>query len=261
MERTKALVTPEVMKWARELARLDVDTAAKEIGRPLDEIRGWEDGTVVPTMAQARDASEVYQRSLAVFYLPEPPKDFDTLKDFRTLPSTADAGYSPELALLVRRLQARQEWLREYRLSEGYERLKIRWLCIRELSGRSGCKGHQEGPQNHDRGTGGLPGPEAGVEPLGRTGGGSRCLGLPTGRGTWPPARRSARGKSRGRFRAALVSARGATPWPMPYERSGDGSATAGQSPPATPGDRRTMPTSSSRTSLPTRTGKTATWC
>lgn len=123
MERTSALVTPEVMKWARERARLDVDTAAKKLGRPPEDIRGWEDGTVVPSMAQARKASEVYKRSLAVFYLPEPPRDFDTLKDFRTLPGNADPAYSPALALLVRRLQARQEWLREYRLAEGHERL------------------------------------------------------------------------------------------------------------------------------------------
>lgn len=125
MERTSALVTPDVMKWARERARLDVDTAAKKIGRPPEDIHGWEDGTVVPSMAQARKASEVYKRSLAVFYLPKPPKDFDTLKDFRTLPGNADPAYSPQLALLVRRLQARQEWLHEYRLVEGHERLRF----------------------------------------------------------------------------------------------------------------------------------------
>lgn len=81
MEPTSALVTPDVMKWARERARLDVDTAAKKLGRPPEDIRGWEDGTIVPSMAQARKASEVYKRSLAVFYLPEPSKDFDTLKE------------------------------------------------------------------------------------------------------------------------------------------------------------------------------------
>jgi DNA-binding XRE family transcriptional regulator len=49
------------MKWARERARLDVDTAAKKLGRPPEDIRGWEDGTVIPSMAHARKASEVYQ--------------------------------------------------------------------------------------------------------------------------------------------------------------------------------------------------------
>jgi Zn-dependent peptidase ImmA (M78 family) len=56
----------------------------------------------------------VYGRPLAVFYLDEVPKDFSVIKDFRKLPETADRGAYPyELSLLIRELQARQEWLRE----------------------------------------------------------------------------------------------------------------------------------------------------
>ena len=123
MHRTKAMVTPLMMKWARERARLDVETAAKKIGRQAEEIQQWEDGTLQPTMAQARKASEVYKRSLAVFYLPAPPKDFDTLQDFRLFPAGETGDYTPELALLIRRMQARQEWIREHLLSEQREKL------------------------------------------------------------------------------------------------------------------------------------------
>jgi len=51
---------------------------------------------------QARKASEVYRRPLAVFYLPEPPQDFETLRDFRMLPEGFPREYSQELSLLVR---------------------------------------------------------------------------------------------------------------------------------------------------------------
>ncbi len=125
MARIKALVTPSVMKWARERARFDVETAASKIGRPLEEISAWEDGSLQPSMAQARKASEVYKRSLSIFYLPEPPEDFATLRDFRTLPETVGHEYSPELALLVRRLQVRQQWLREFLLTEGHDPLEF----------------------------------------------------------------------------------------------------------------------------------------
>ncbi len=110
----EAFVTPSVMKWARERARLDVSTAAHKLGRPEDDIVRWESGEKRPTFAQAKKASEVYKRSLAVFYLPEPPKDFDTIKDFRLLPDKSLGEWSPELALLIRQVMVKKQWLSEY---------------------------------------------------------------------------------------------------------------------------------------------------
>lgn len=119
MSRQDALVTPSVMRWARERARLTLEEAAARIGRPAEEIEAWERDEKRPSLAQARKASEAYKRSLAVFYLPEPPEEFDTLKDFRQLPGKKTADYSPELALIIRQLQSRQDWLREYRIRHG----------------------------------------------------------------------------------------------------------------------------------------------
>ena len=110
----EALVTPSVMKWARERARLDISTAAHKLHRPETDIAMWESGEKRPTLAQAKKASEVYKRSLAVFYLPEPPKDFDTLKDYRLLPDQSLGEWSPELALLIRQVMVKQQWLSEY---------------------------------------------------------------------------------------------------------------------------------------------------
>lgn len=125
MTADKALVTASVIKWARERAHLDLATAAKKIGRPQSEIEAWESGAEQPTLAQARKASDVYRRSLAVFYLPEPPSEFETLRDFRTLPDTENREYSPELALLIRRLQSRQRWIKEYLTLVGHESLSF----------------------------------------------------------------------------------------------------------------------------------------
>lgn len=121
MARTLALVTPSVMKWAREKAGYSVAEAARKIGRPEQEIAQWEEGTLPPSLPQARRAAEVYKRSVAVFYLPEPPRDFDTLRDFRHLPQYMSREYSPELALLIRRLRMRQEWLREFLIAQDGE--------------------------------------------------------------------------------------------------------------------------------------------
>jgi len=120
-----ALVTPSVMKWAREQAGLDLPTAAQRIGRPKSDIQAWEDEAVTtrPSLAQARKAAEVYRRALAVFYLPEPPKGCQVIRDFRHLPDARLRAFSPELMQLIHSLEYRQEWLREWRIKEGEEKI------------------------------------------------------------------------------------------------------------------------------------------
>jgi len=75
-KKIEALVTPEVMKWARVKARLSVEQAAEKLDRTAEEIEQWESGTNKPSLAQARKAEKVYHIPLATFYLHEPPQGF-----------------------------------------------------------------------------------------------------------------------------------------------------------------------------------------
>jgi Zn-dependent peptidase ImmA (M78 family) len=59
-----------------------------------------------------------------VFFLPHPPKDFSTLRDFRRLPSDYPREYSTNLRFLIRQTQERQDWLREYLIEEGFTPLE-----------------------------------------------------------------------------------------------------------------------------------------
>lgn len=104
MSRTpKALVEGSVLKWARTSIGHDMATAAKKIGIAPGRLAAWEVGAESPTVAQLRQMANVYKRPLAVFYLPEPPRGFDALRDFRKLPSSAEREWSPELHLAFRR--------------------------------------------------------------------------------------------------------------------------------------------------------------
>ncbi len=123
MSRIEALVTPSVMRWARECVGLSVERAAEKIGRPIGDVVAWEIGTLRPSIPQARKASEIYRRPLAVFYLPEPPAEFDTLRDFRSLSADTPLSYSPELSLIIRTVQSRQEWMRDFLINEGIQPL------------------------------------------------------------------------------------------------------------------------------------------
>lgn len=92
-----ALVEPAVLRWARETIGLTPLAAARKLGVPDDRVERWESGAAVPSIAQLRKAARVYKRSLAVFFLPEPPADFDTMRDFRRLPDATAGAWSPEL--------------------------------------------------------------------------------------------------------------------------------------------------------------------
>jgi Zn-dependent peptidase ImmA (M78 family) len=114
-----ALVEPAVLRWARESIDLAPVAAARKIGVPDDRVAAWESGDAQPTVAQLRKAAVVYRRSLSVFFLSEPPNDFDTLRDFRRHEGAAAGAWSPGLHEEYRRAHAqRDQALALYELEE-----------------------------------------------------------------------------------------------------------------------------------------------
>jgi len=109
----RAIVKKELLKWARESMNLTIDTAAQKIGVSTDRLVDWEAGDSAPTIPQLRKAAEVYKRPLAVFFLAEPPKKFDALRDYRHSPASAKAAPSPELSLAIRLARSQREVLLE----------------------------------------------------------------------------------------------------------------------------------------------------
>lgn len=124
MKGQPALVTPSVIKWAREKSFYSIDTASKKIGIDASELKKWEKGAGCPTLAKARKMAEVYRRPLASFYLTEPPKDFSLLKDFRTVAGRSPQ-YSTALVFLMRQIQESQAWLSQYLKEQGCEPLSF----------------------------------------------------------------------------------------------------------------------------------------
>jgi Zn-dependent peptidase ImmA (M78 family)/DNA-binding transcriptional regulator YiaG len=91
-------VAPAVLKWARRTAGFDVDDAAKRLRVSSAQLQEWESGVRRPTIGQLRNMGKLYKRPLVVLLLPEPPRDFDALRDFRRTGQTAGAAaWSPAL--------------------------------------------------------------------------------------------------------------------------------------------------------------------
>ena len=58
----KALITPEVLKWARERRiKLEIDYAAKKLKVDPERLEAWENGTEQPTIAQLKKIAKLYK--------------------------------------------------------------------------------------------------------------------------------------------------------------------------------------------------------
>jgi Zn-dependent peptidase ImmA (M78 family) len=122
----KAIVKPELLVWARESANLEPIAAARKIKVPDDRVGQWESGEVSPSVTELRRAAAVYRRVLAVFFLPEPPRDFETLRDFRRMPLGHSRPWSVSLHAEYRRAHAQREVLIELAEADEVE-IDPRW--------------------------------------------------------------------------------------------------------------------------------------
>lgn len=106
---TEALANPKVLIWARRMAGLQLDDAARKVPTPLNRLESWEKGERRPTIRQLRKLADIYKRPLAVFFLAEPPPDESIPSDFRRFDPDAAEPLSPRLRLAIRDARARRE--------------------------------------------------------------------------------------------------------------------------------------------------------
>lgn len=105
----KALITPDVLVWAREesgYTRLEV---AQKIKVDLEKLVSWEQGDKQPSMSQLRKIANIYKRPIGIFFLSTPPDRTIKMHDFRRLSSGDMQGESPQLRLEIRRAYQRRE--------------------------------------------------------------------------------------------------------------------------------------------------------
>lgn len=106
----KAFITPNVLKWARESARMSLETAAAKVNVSPERLIEWEEGHSQPTIRQAETLAKAYKRPFALFFLPEIPRDFLPLQDFRRQ-SVKELGTIS--VFIIREIQQKQAWISE----------------------------------------------------------------------------------------------------------------------------------------------------
>jgi Zn-dependent peptidase ImmA (M78 family)/transcriptional regulator with XRE-family HTH domain len=117
----EALVTAQVVRWARERARMGAEKVATKLKRKPEDISAWETGKAFPTMRQAERLAEILHIPLGYLFLPAPPEEKLPLPDFRTIGSAIARQASAELMDLLNDVIGKQQWYREFLLQAGRE--------------------------------------------------------------------------------------------------------------------------------------------
>ncbi len=116
----KAHITPRVLKWARESAKITEEAAAAKVSVRVEKLKEWEVGITQPTVRQAQILAKAYKRPFAVFFLPEVPRDFQPLQDFRKSDSKP---LSTSSIFIIREIQLKQAWISDVNSENQEEKL------------------------------------------------------------------------------------------------------------------------------------------
>lgn len=117
-----ALVTPDVLCWARNLDRITLDEAAAKMKINTDRLQAWESGTEKPSLRQAKDLAKYYRVPFVYFYLPDTPKKAKRIEqlDYRTFGNVGDVyEMSRELRWTLRDIEDRRDTMIELYALEG----------------------------------------------------------------------------------------------------------------------------------------------
>ncbi|MFC1678721.1 ImmA/IrrE family metallo-endopeptidase [Elusimicrobiota bacterium] len=109
----KALITPEVLAWARASLGYSLEAAARQLKVDASQLTSWEKGGASPTVSQLRRIATKYRKPLAVFYLPEPPRGFTPPHDYRRVSIGLEFSDPLELTTQVHLAQQRRSVMLE----------------------------------------------------------------------------------------------------------------------------------------------------
>src|SRR3990172_2079249 len=117
MPTIEALVTPKVVRWARQRAGLSTAEVAKRINvTQPNRLDAWEREGVEdrPTFRQAQHLAAVLHIPFGYLFLSEPPTEELPLPDLRTKRGLVGMKPSPEFLEVVYDALRKQEWYHDY---------------------------------------------------------------------------------------------------------------------------------------------------
>lgn len=108
-------VKPEILRWCRERAGVDFGTLVERFPKYAE----WESGQFRPTLKQLERLATEVHAPIGYFFLKEPIEEPIPIPDFRTTGGKTSERPSLELLDVIDVCRRRQDWYREFALSEG----------------------------------------------------------------------------------------------------------------------------------------------
>ncbi len=112
-------VRPELFRWARERAGVELEALVKR----FPKYREWESGEKQPTFKQLEQLANVTHAPVGSFFLSQPLQEPVPIPDLRTVGNRFVGRPSVDLLDTVYLCQQRQDWYREYARMEGEDPL------------------------------------------------------------------------------------------------------------------------------------------
>jgi Zn-dependent peptidase ImmA (M78 family) len=107
---TQVAVKPEMLRWARERARIDEHMLADK----FPKLSEWESGDKLPTLKQLEKYAHATYAPIGFLFLSTPPEERMPIPDFRTMANQEMVRPSPNLLETIYTCQQRQSWYRDY---------------------------------------------------------------------------------------------------------------------------------------------------
>jgi Zn-dependent peptidase ImmA (M78 family) len=108
-------VEPAILDWAIRYATDDV----------ADNLLKWKNGGKAPTFNQIESVSRATHIPLGYFFLKNPPAEDFPLLQYRTVDSINAKSISRDMIDTLNHMESIQEWMREYMIESGYDRLSF----------------------------------------------------------------------------------------------------------------------------------------
>jgi len=113
-----AILNPGVLRWARNKAGLSEATLAERIGVQLGLVKKWEATGSIP-FSLVEPLADKTDTPFGFIFLQEPPQPSLPIADFRRVDGADSSDPSNDLLDVIYSAQLKQDWYREYLISNG----------------------------------------------------------------------------------------------------------------------------------------------
>ncbi len=120
---TQALITPELVTWARRRRELSAEGLASKVGVSVERVKSWEAGSDYPSWPQADHLATQLSVPIGYLFLSTPPENVVQIPDLRTTSQAAAQPLSPDFQEVLDDALRKQDWYREHLEQQNSESL------------------------------------------------------------------------------------------------------------------------------------------